>query len=127
MTGNLGETNMRSKQLGISLGGLMAGAAVLIVLAMIGLKLAPSYIEFMAIKKAVNALASDARAGTTVAEIRKTFDNRATIDDISSVKGSDLEVTKDGGTVVVAATYRKEIPLVANIGVYIDFRAASKE
>ena len=127
MTGNLGETNMRSKQLGISLSGVIAGAAVLIVLAMIGLKLAPSYLEFMAVKKAVNALASDARGGTTVAEIRKSFDNRATIDDISSVKGSDLEITKDGGTVVVAANYRKEIPLVANIGVYIDFRAASKE
>ena len=118
---------MRSKQLGISLGGLMAGAAVLIVLAMVGLKLAPSYIEFFAIKKAVNALAADARAGTTVNEIRKNFDQRATIDDISSVKGSDLEVTKDGGTVVVAVAYRKEIPLVANVGVYIDFRAASKE
>jgi hypothetical protein len=124
---NQGDKNMRSKQLGISLGGLMVGAAVLIVIAMIGMKLAPSYIEFFAIKKAVNALATDARGGTTVNEIRKNFDQRATIDDINSVKGADLEVTKDGGTVVVAVAYRKEIPLVANIGVYIDFRAASKE
>ena len=124
---NQGDKNMRSKQLGISLGGLMAGAVVLIVFAMIGMKLLPSYIEFFAIKKAVNALASEAKGGTTVTEIRKSFDQRATIDDINSVKGADLEVTKDGGTVVVAVAYRKEIPLVANVGVYIDFRAASKE
>jgi hypothetical protein len=125
--GKLGETDMRRKQLGISLGGLMAGAAVLIVIAMIGMKLLPSYIEFFAIKKAVNALASESRAGATVAEIRKNFDQRATIDDINTVKGSDLEVTKDSGGIVISVGYRREIPLFSNIGVYIDFRAASKE
>lgn len=125
--GNLGEANMRSKQLGVSLGGLIAGAAVFIVLAAIGMKLLPSYIEFFAIKKAVNALATETRGGATVVEIRKGFDQRATIDDINSVKGSDLEVTKDGGSIVISVGYRKEIPLVSNIGVYIDFRAASKE
>ena len=125
--GNQGETNMRKKQLGISLGGLMAGAAVLIVFAMVGMKMAPSYIEFFAVKKAVNALATETRGGATVVEIRKNFDQRATIDDINTVKGSDLEITKDGGTVVISVGYRKEIPLFSNIGVYIDFRAASKE
>ena len=43
------------------------------------------------------------------------------------MQGKDLEVTKDGGELLVTATYRKEVPLVANLGVYIDFRAASKE
>jgi hypothetical protein len=62
-----------------------------------------------------------------VGEIRKGFDQRASIDAIESVKGSDLEVTKDGGGIVVSVGYRKEIPLVANVGVYIDFRASSKE
>lgn len=118
---------MRNKQLGISLGGLMAGAAVLIVCAMIGLKLAPSYIEFFAVKKAVNALATESRGSATVAEIRKSFDQRATIDDINTIKGSDLEITKDSGGIVISASYRREIPLFSNIGVYIDFRAASKE
>jgi Tfp pilus assembly major pilin PilA len=118
---------MRSKQLGISLGGLMAGAAVLIVLAAIAMKLTPSYIEFFSIKKAVNALATESRGGATVLEIRKGFDNRAMIDAIESVKGSDLEVTKDAGGIVISVAYRKEIPLVANVGVYIEFKAASKE
>ena len=118
---------MRRKQLGVSLGALMAGAVVLIAVAMIGLKLAPSYIEFFSIKKAVNALAQESRGGASVAEIRKGFDQRATIDAIESVKGSDLEVTKDGGAIVVSVAYRKEIPLVSNIGVYIEFKATSKE
>lgn len=118
---------MRRKQLGIGLGGLLVGAIIFIVLATVGMKLAPSYIEFFAIKKAVNAIATEAGGGASVVEIRKSFDNRAIVDDINSVKGADLEITKDSGGVVVSAAYRKEIPLVANIGVYIEFKAASKE
>jgi hypothetical protein len=125
--GNLGETTMRSKQLGISLGGLMAGAVVFIMLAAVGMKLVPSYIEYFAIKKAVNALATENRAGATVQQIRNAFDMRASIDDINTVKGSDLEVTKDGSGIMITVGYRKEISLVSNIGVYIDFRASSKE
>ena len=120
------EKNMRVKQLGVSLGGLMAGAAVFIVLAMIGMKLGPSYLEFAAIKKAVVAIAQE-KSGATVVEVRKTFDARATIDDITTVAAKDLEITKEGGLLVITAAYRKEVPLVSNLGVYIDFRASSKD
>jgi len=115
---------MRKQQLGVSLGGLMAVAVVFIALAMLGLKLTPSYIEFFAIKKAVNAIATET---SSVAEVRKAFDRYATINDIASVQGSDLEVSKDSGGLVVSVAYRKEIPLVANIGIYINFSAVSKE
>jgi len=118
---------MRNRQFGVSLGGLMVGVIIVIALAMVALKLTPSYIEFFAIKKAINALATESRGGASVVEIRKGFDNRATIDSIESVKGSDLEITKDSTGVMISATYRKEIPLVSNIGVYIEFSATSRE
>ena len=117
---------MRRKQLGIGLGGLMVGAIIFIALATLGMKLGPSYLEFFAIKKAVNAIAQEKRTAS-VADIRKTWDARATIDDISSVKGSDIEITKDGSELVISATYRREVPLGGNMGMYIDFRAISKE
>ena len=118
---------MRKKQLGVGLGGLMMGSVIVIVVAMVGIKLLPSYIEFFAIKKAVNAIAGEKAGGASVAEIRKSFDARSAIDDITSVRAADLEITKDGGQLVIAARYRKEIGLVGNVGVYIDFAAVSKE
>ena len=118
---------MRKSQLGVSLGGLMVGSFILIVIVMIGMKLTPSYLEFFAIKKAVNALAAESRGGASVSDIRRNFDKRATIDDIATVSGKDLEITKEGGEVVITAAYRREIPLVSNVGVYIEFRAISKE
>jgi hypothetical protein len=117
---------MRNRQLGVGLGGLMVGAAIFIVLAMVGMKLGPSYLEFASIKKAVVAIAQE-KPGASVAEVRKTFDARATIDAITTVTAKDLEVTKEGGQLVITAAYRKEVPLVANLGVYIDFRASSKD
>ena len=117
---------MRGKQLGVSLGGLLAVCVILIALAMLGLKMTPSYIEYFAIKKAIVALGEESRGGTSVTEIRKNFDKRATIDAIDTVTGKDLEITKDGSEVVVSVGYRKEIPLVANVGLFIDFRATSK-
>ena len=118
---------MRKNQLGVSLGGLLVGSAILIVVAMLGLKMVPSYIEFFAIKKAIAAVGEEARNGANAAAIRRSFDNRATIDAIDSVKAADLEITKGPTGVVVSAVYRKEIPLVANIGIYIDFSAVSRE
>jgi hypothetical protein len=118
---------MRTRQQGVSLGGLAMGAVILIAVALLGMKLAPSYIEFFAIKKAVNAIASEKAGGASVAEIRKSFDQRATVDDINTIKGSDLEITKDGQSMVISAAYRKEIKLFGNVGLFVDFHATSKE
>src|SRR5438874_1160150 len=98
--------SMRKYQRGVSLGGLMIAAVILIVLALIGFKVGPAYGEYFSIKKAVVAIAQE-KQGSTVAEIRKAYDLRSSIDDLSSVKPTDLEITKDGNEVVIAFAYRK--------------------
>ena len=119
---------MRGNQLGIGLGGLMVGAVIFIVLAMFGMKMGPSYLEFFAIKKVVNSIVSEKRgAAASVIDVRKSFDLRATVDDIRSITGADLEVTKEGSDVVIAVSYRKEIPLFGNAGLYINFAANSNQ
>jgi hypothetical protein len=115
---------MRKRQLGVSLGGLLVASAILIVVALLGLRLAPSYMEYFTIKKVMRDLAGGRAASP--AEIRKSFDQRAVVDGLQSIKGADLEVTKEGGELLISASYRKEIPLFGNLGLYIDFAASSK-
>ncbi len=115
---------MRKTQTGVSLVNLLLASAVLVAVAIVGMKLVPSYLEFMAVKKVIKSLGES--GGTNVAEIRRNYELRASVDAIESVKSSDLEITKDGSAVVVSVRYRKEIPLVANTGIYIDFATSSK-
>jgi hypothetical protein len=121
------ENNMHNRQRGVSLGGLLVVMAIVVVIGIFSLKLIPVYIEYGKAKAAIVAIAGDRSKSSSVTEIRKAFDNRASIDDITTVKGSDLEVTKEGGEVVISFAYRKEIPLAANIGLYVDFLGRSKQ
>ena len=116
---------MRDKQGGISMAGLLVGLVVLVFLALLGMKVAPAYIEFFTAKKAIIAIANENRNGS-VADIRRAFQNRANVDDITAVDMKDLEITKEGGQVVVNAAYRKEVPLFMNVGLYFDFRLSSQ-
>ncbi len=58
-------------------------------------------------------------------EIRKSFNERADIDDISSVNGGDLEIDKEDGKIVLGIAYSVKTPLFANIYLYIDFNESS--
>lgn len=116
----------RTKQRGISLLGLILILFVLVVVGIFSLKLIPSYMEYFKAKAAIEAIASDRSRTASPTEVRKAFDARATIDDIETVKASDLEITKDGNDVVINFQYRKEVPLFANVGLYVDFAASSK-
>jgi len=118
---------MRARQRGITLLGLITGSFVLVLVALLAMRLLPSYIEYFTIKKAVVSISNEmaGREGN-VSDVRRSFDNRSAIDDISSVKATDLVITKEGNGFLITASYRREIPLFANIGVYIDFDVSSR-
>jgi hypothetical protein len=116
---------MQNKQRGVSLGGLFLGLFILIFVALLAMKLIPAYMEYGTAKNAIQGIARE-RGNATPAEIRRAFDARAAIDDITAVKATDLEITKEGGEVVIGFAYRKEVPLFANVGVYFDFAASSR-
>lgn len=98
----------RSRQRGLSFFGLVfLGVAAVAVFA-IGGQSVPIFLEHQSIRKAA---AKAAKEGNTVPEVRAIFDKAAQIDDISSIKGSDLEVTKRNDKVVVSYQYAREIPL----------------
>ena len=117
---------MRHLQRGVSLTGLIFALFFIVVIGIFSLKLVPSYIEYGKAKAAIEAIATDKSKTGSVGEIRKAFEARSNIDDISAVKATDLEVTKEGGEVVIGFAYRREIPLAGNVGLYIDFVGRSK-
>ena len=116
---------MRNLQRGLTLGGLIVWLFILAIVALLGMNLVPAYVEYGTARNAIQAIARE-RNASTPAEVRRAFESRAAIDDINTVKGSDLEITKEGGEMVIGFAYRKEVPLFANVGVYLDFAASSR-
>ena len=114
---------MRNGQRGVSITGLLVVLAMVIVLALLGMKIVPSFLEFRSIKSAIEAVASQSQSP---ADVRRLFENRAAVDDIQSIKPTDLEITRDGNAVVIAVAYRKEIKLFGPVGLVIDYAANSK-
>ena len=82
--------------------------------------------EFIGTEHLLVAMASDpVLQNGTKGEIRSSFNKRAQIDDISAVNGSDLEIDKEGGQMVVGIAYSVKTPLFANISLFIDFNESS--
>jgi Tfp pilus assembly protein PilE len=111
-------------QRGVTLIGMLVACIVIVIVAIGALKIAPAYIEYFTVKKAIVAIAR-ANPSATVADVRYAFQLRSAIDSIDAVGAKDLEVTKEGNEIVVSVSYPKRIPLFGNVSVVIDFSASS--
>ena len=114
------------KQTGVSLGGLLVVSALVIIVALIGFKLLPSYLEYFTVQRIVRDLAHapDMRGGT-VQDVQRAFDRRAQIDNVNAVKGTDLEIAKQGDRFDITASYSVRVPLFGNVSACVDFEATS--
>lgn len=107
-------------QRGMSFIGLLFVGGVLAVTGVVVAQVIPTAIEYQAVVKAV----SKASEGSTVPEVRSIFDRAASIDNISSIAGKDLEVTKENDKVVVSFAYEREIHLAGPA--YLTLKYAGK-
>jgi hypothetical protein len=82
----------------------------------------PTVVEYQATLKAVQK----ASAGTTVPEVRQIFDKAAQIDDINSISGKDLDITKDGDKVIVKFAYKREIHMFGPAYLLLKYAGQSK-
>lgn len=98
----------QARQRGLSFFGLIFVGVLAVAAFAIGGQSIPIFLEMASIKKAV---AKAAKEGGTPADVRASFDRAAAIDNIESVKGGDLEITKRNDKVVVGYKYAREIHL----------------
>jgi hypothetical protein len=94
--------------------------------AVVGMKVFPTVLEFYTVQRVVDRIASSNPA--TVPQVREQFDH-ATITEysIQSIKSSDLIVTKDGNDkVVIEFSWDKEIDLFGPVYLLIKYRGKSR-
>ena len=113
-------------QRGVTLSGLLVWGIVIAIVAILGMRVVPDVIDYYKIRKIAASTAMNA-GGKTVPEIRAIFDRYADVDSIQTIKGTDLDISKEGDAVIVAFAYEKRIPLFLNVSLLIDFQGSSAQ
>jgi hypothetical protein len=123
----LGEKAMQRaqqfNQRGITLFGAIFFMLILGGLALLGMRVVPAVTEFREVQ---NAMIKARDASTTVAEVRRAFDQTAAAGYIETVNSQNLDVTKEEDKIVVSIAYEKKIPIMGPVSLVIDFAGTTK-
>jgi hypothetical protein len=110
----------RRRQGGLTMLGFLFVAAVLVGAAMVGFLVTPSYIEAYSVRKALQSSMQESDLNN-VAELRRAFNTRVDAGYITSVRGNDIELRREGGDFVATILWSRKLPLVANVSLLLDF------
>ena len=112
---------MRFRQRGVTFLGWLFLLAPLVVVGYAGVRLAPVYLNYMKVVRALNLVASDAAGNADPRSIRTTIDKHFEIDMVDYPTSKDIKVTRSGSGWDVEASYDDEAPLFGNISLHVVF------
>ena len=121
----MSERNMK-RQRGLSLVMMILIVGIIAMVAVLAVKVFPDVEEYYAALASAKAVAMDpASKNATVADIRRSFDTRKSIDNVKAVTGADLDISKEGNDIVITFAYTKKIPLSGPVSLTIDFEGST--
>ena len=114
------------RESGLSLWLFLFVTAVLFVIAVIGFRVLPAYIEYFSVRSALVQSMSEAQDPSNAAEVRRSFQKRVDAGYIESVDGRDIDLRKDRNNYVATIAWSRRLPLVANVSLLIDFETKAE-
>ncbi len=117
---------MKSRQRGLSLIGTILMALLLAGALLVGFRTVGPYTEYFALQRIIGLVADEGNNGASESEMRQSYERRAVVDSIETVKARDLVFSKQGGQVVVEVEYERKAPLFGNVSLSFDFKASSQ-
>jgi hypothetical protein len=113
---------MRNRQRGVTAIGWLFLLTPIALLVYVGIRLAPLYLNYMKVTRALEQVASDYKdGGGDPTTIRSVVDKHFEIDMVDFPTTKDLKIARDGARWVVEMAYDDEVPLFANISLHVTF------
>ncbi|MBN8448406.1 MAG: DUF4845 domain-containing protein [Candidatus Accumulibacter necessarius] len=113
-----------NRQRGLALSGLIVWGVVISLVAILGIRVLPEFMDYYKIRQAVKAVAAES-GGKTVPELRQAFSKYAEVEHIKTIGPADLDIFKEDSQVIISFAYEKRVPLAANVSLLIDFKGSS--
>lgn len=117
-------SRIRRSEQGVSLTGLIVLLAIGGLIAVLAMKVVPTFTEFMSIKKAI---ASVKAQGGSISEMRTAFNKQAEVGYIDAIDGKDLVIVKNGDDADISFAYQKVIPMVGPVSLLIDYAGSTND
>ncbi len=111
---------MLKHQRGMTLIGILFVFAVLFMFVLAGVKLAPGYLEYLNVAKAMDSLKSGAD-GNSPSAISRSLEKAFDINDVKSISWKQVEVGRQDDQMVVHAAYDYVTPYIGNVSFLIHF------
>lgn len=111
-------------QRGVTLSGLIFWCIIIALVAVLGMKVVPTTIEYYKIKQSAEGALTKVGPDSTVADVRAAFDRYANIDALE-FSSKELDISKEGSRIVIDFAYDKKIPLFANVSLLIEYKGSA--
>ena len=113
---------MRNRQQGVTTIGWLFLLAPFAIVVYAGIRLAPVYLNYMKVVRAIDNAASTAKGGAGDATaIRTAIDRHFEVDMVEFPTTKDIQVRREGGAWVIEAKYEDEAPLFGNVSLHVLF------
>jgi hypothetical protein len=115
---------MRHSQRGITFIGWIVLLVPVAIVVYAGIRLAPMYLNYMRVSKAMELVAADAKSGSTTspaalkASVEKNFD----VQGIEHPDTKDIDIHREGDHFVAIADYEDVAPMFGNVSLLVQFR-----
>jgi len=119
---------MRNRQQGVTAIGWLVLLTPFAIVGYAGIRLAPLYLNYMKVVRAIDNAASTAKGGAGGAggagdatAIRTAIDRHFEIDMVDFPTIKDIQVRREGGAWVIEAKYEDDAPLFGNVSLHVMF------
>ena len=116
----------RARQRGLTILGFILVAAVVIIFAMVGFRVVPSYIEYYSVKK---ALEDTMRGGSVDPNNQQAFRaelaRRLQTSYVENVKAADAIIQRSGNQLTAELAWERRLHMFGNAYILLEFEAMS--
>jgi hypothetical protein len=111
----------RNRQLGVTALGWLFLLTPFAIVIYAGIRLAPVYLNYMKVVRALDGTAKELEVGASSAQIKAAIDKHFEIDMVEYPLTKDFKISREDGAWTVEANYDDDAPLFSNVSLHVVF------
>lgn len=119
--GSRGVAAMRNRQMGVTFIGWLVLLTPMAIVLYAGIRLAPIYLNYMKVAKAIDQAGNELKGGGDAASIRNSIDRKFEIDMVEYPTIKDIKIAREGSGWVIESQYEDDAPLFGNVSLHVTF------